>query len=40
VIHFSVASPNPKAKPDWWLILEAGEPADVCWEDPGREASM
>ena len=40
VINFSVANPDPKAKPDWWLILEADAAADVCWEDPGREVDL
>jgi DNA-binding HxlR family transcriptional regulator len=39
-INFSVANPDPKAKRDWWLILEAGAPADMCWEDPGREVDL
>jgi DNA-binding HxlR family transcriptional regulator len=40
VINFHVANPHPGAKMDWWLILEAGAPADVCWEDPGREVDL
>lgn len=40
VVKFTVANTKAKAKPDWWLIMEADEPADVCWEDPGREIDL
>lgn len=30
----------PAAQRNWWLIVEPGEPVDLCWVDPGHDVDL
>jgi DNA-binding HxlR family transcriptional regulator len=31
---------QPEARRNWWLIVDPGEPVDLCWADPGFDVDL